>query len=153
MPGSRVRGRGRHERVPNRQAYTKAKRGVIDIRRLPLSSRPPIMNEQRGTRSTTRFSGCAIVCAMARNACKGGFTAISSYKSPLQNKYVDPRKLAPVQGFLRAERRRSRTYPAWGYQTSPVLKTLIRRRWKSGVCSQSALTWGWRAIECATVWA
>jgi hypothetical protein len=27
-----------------------------------------------------------------------------------------------VQGFLRAERRRSRTYPAWGCQTSfPVL--------------------------------
>jgi hypothetical protein len=27
-----------------------------------------------------------------------------------------------VQGFFRAERRRSRTYPAWGCQTSPVLK-------------------------------
>ena len=32
------------------------------------------------------------------------------------------------------ERRRSRTYPAWGYQTSPVLKT----GWATGPCRSAA---------------
>ena len=33
----------------------------------------------------------------------------------------------PVQVFWQTERRRSRTYPAWGYQTSPVLKCARHR--------------------------
>jgi hypothetical protein len=40
----------------------------------------------------------------------------------LPNKHSDPREPASLQGFHGAERRRSRTYPAWGCQTSPVLK-------------------------------
>ena len=52
--------------------------------------------------------------------------ARSSTKSPLQTAFkastLDGHELPQVQGLLRAERRRSRTYPAWGCQTSPVLK-------------------------------
>jgi hypothetical protein len=52
--------------------------------------------------------------------------AAFSAKSPLQTAFKAStharHEPAGVQGFLRAERRRSRTYPAWGYQTSPVLK-------------------------------
>jgi hypothetical protein len=53
--------------------------------------------------------------------------AAFSAKSPLQTAFKastrSRHESAGVQGFLRAERRRSRTYPAWGCQTSPVLKT------------------------------
>ena len=53
--------------------------------------------------------------------------ARSSAKYPLQTTFqansLHPHKAGYLQGFLRAERRRSRTYPAVGYTTSPVLKT------------------------------
>src|SRR2546422_988576 len=49
-----------------------------------------------------------------------------SAKSPLQTAFkastLGRHEPADVQGLLRAERRRNRTYPAWGCQASPVLK-------------------------------
>ena len=45
------------------------------------------------------------------------------FTNALARKHISSAQTGRVQGFLRAERRRSRTYLAWGCQTSPVLKT------------------------------
>src|SRR5581483_10532290 len=58
---------------------------------------------------------------------------------------------APVQALSGTERRRSRTYPAVGYTTSPVLKTTDGRCGKWGLCSLNRVLVGSNAIVCATV--
>src|SRR5207247_6535054 len=66
-----------------------------------------------GARSCARWSetpGSAVCCEI-----------------PLQTTFeansLHPHKAGYLQGLLRSQRRRSRTYPAVGYTTSPVLKT------------------------------
>src|ERR1041385_4605632 len=59
--------------------------------------------------TTKRYNGGSVAGCGNRAVCRG------------------LRKLRYTGTSLRTERRRSRTYPAWGCQTSPVLKT--RKNW------------------------
>ena len=102
----------------------------------PVARRPVVAvyhawgAQTRPRSGSDRFAGrinkcthrCAIVCAMVRNACKRSCLQISVI-SGLSRKEAGSGRTARCAGVLRAERRRSRTYPAWGCQTSPVLKT------------------------------
>jgi hypothetical protein len=74
------------------------------------------------TRLPCRACQRAIVCAIVETAAPAHFAEISVTNSS-QKKHADPVNRRLCKGFLRAERRRSRTYPAVGYTTSPVLKT------------------------------
>jgi hypothetical protein len=88
--------------------------------RLPRVGRTKLGREADPTRLRGRINkcthGCAIVCAMVRNACKRAVVCNLRHKR-LSRKEAGSGEPPDVQGFLRSERRRSRTYPAWGCQT------------------------------------
>jgi hypothetical protein len=87
-----------------------------------------------------------LVGRLARDRARDGpkrlqarISAKSSLQITLQNKHADSREPGDLQGFLRAERRTSRTYPAWGWQTSPVLKPQrAGHRYRVGCTSSAA---------------
>jgi len=74
--------------------------------------------------------------------------------------YSGKRRERPAGGYLRpepwqtagfglTERRRSRTHPAWGYQTSPVLKTMTLG---VGGCARVQVGRGQRVGEARSWW-
>jgi hypothetical protein len=68
-------------------------------------------------------------------------------KTGTKSPQATPRRIIPRDGFGSTERRRSRTYPAWGCQTSPVFED-FRRNWclQGKLCTRTAC-----APACAPV--
>jgi hypothetical protein len=99
-------------------------------------ARPPRLNHPicsrflfvhpAGVRSSARWS---------ETPASAAFCEISVANSS-QGKHPRSARTPGMQGFLRAERRRSRTCPAWGCQTSPVLKPQ-----RAGHPDQRSMAW------------
>ena len=91
--------------------------------------RKALMSDRRreGVRTVTRKDGSTVPVAFlvtpTRVANLPYFVAVWWSSTPTTLARRAPPDAAADSGFLGAERRRSRTYPAWGCQTSPVLKT------------------------------